>query len=194
SPEQTSSSVSPDRHARPKTPRHDLDGFCPKLLIALVLEESWCEIYIISAAQWSMSLDTSSLMSAIGVSTTDQSERATVLYSQIRMLQEIILRFAAMRIDSTEYACLKALVLFKSEIKGLRDYLQVELLQDQTQVMLSEYCFSNHPANKLRFGKLLLQLYSLKAVGPRSIEEVFFRRTIGNIPIERLLCDMFKSS
>jgi hypothetical protein len=55
-----------------------------------------------------------SLMSAIGVSTTDQSERATVLYSQIRMLQEIILRFAAMRIDSTEYACLKELVLFKS--------------------------------------------------------------------------------
>jgi hypothetical protein len=59
-----------------------------------------------------------------------------------------------------------------TEIKGLRDYLQVELLQDQAQVMLTEYCFSNHPANKLRFGKLLLQLSSLKAVGPRSIEEV----------------------
>ncbi|XP_060607788.1 photoreceptor-specific nuclear receptor-like [Ruditapes philippinarum] len=255
SPEQTSSRVSPDRHATLKTPRHDLDGFFPKYMPsntlfnisnlgmysesnsnnradvsrshidvtyetaakilfmsikwarnipsflalpfrdqAILLEESWCELFILSAAQWSMSLDTSSLMSAIGVSTTDQSERATVLYSQIRMLQEIILRFAAMRIDSTEYACLKALVLFKSEIKGLRDYLQVELLQDQAQIMLTEYCFSNHPANKLRFGKLLLQLSSLKAVGPRSIEEVFFRRTIGNIPIERLLCDMFKSS
>jgi hypothetical protein len=91
--------------------------------------------------------------------------------------------------------CIQYFLFFLStEIKGLRDYLQVELLQDQAQVMLTEYCLTNHPANKLRFGKLLLQLSSLKAVGPRSIEEVFFRRTIGNIPIERLLCDMFKSS
>ncbi|XP_045196774.2 protein dissatisfaction-like [Mercenaria mercenaria] len=161
---------------------------------AILLEESWSELFILSAAQWSLSLDINSLMSAIGVSTSDQSERAIMLHSQIRTLQEIILRFAAMRVDSTEYACLKALILFKSEIKGLRDYLQVELLQDQAQVMLTEYCYASHPSSKVRFGKLLLQLPTLKTVGPRSVEEVFFRRTIGNIPIERLLCDMFKSS
>lgn len=161
---------------------------------AILLEESWSELFILSAAQWSLPLDINSLMTAIGFSTTDQSERAMLLHGQLRALQEVILRFAAMRVDSTEYACLKALVLFKSEIKGLRDYLQVEVLQDQAQVMLADYCYANHPSSKVRFGKLLLLLPTLRTVGPRSIEEVFFRRTIGSIPIERLLCDMFKSS
>mgnify|MGYP000620951192 CR=1 FL=1 len=81
-----------------------------------------------------------------------------------------------------------------SEVKGLRDNLHVEALQDQAQVMLGEYCYSNHPSSRVRFGKLLLLLPALRAVSARSIEEVFFRQTIGNIPIERLLCDMFKSS
>lgn len=85
-------------------------------------------------------------------------------------------------------------MLIISEVKGLRDYIQVEMLQDQSQVMLTDYCYTNHPSSKVRFGKLLLLLPALRTVGPRSIEEVFFRRTIGNIPIERLLCDMFKSS
>ncbi|KAL4219654.1 hypothetical protein ACF0H5_022226 [Mactra antiquata] len=161
---------------------------------AILLEESWSELFILSAAQWSLPLDINALMSALGFSVTDQSDRAMVLHSHIRALQEVILRFSALRVDSTEYACLKALVLFKSEVKGLRDYLQVEMLQDQSQVMLTDYCYTNQPSSKVRFGKLLLLLPALRTVGPRSIEEIFFRRTIGHIPIERLLCDMFKSS
>ena len=81
-----------------------------------------------------------------------------------------------------------------SEVKGLRDYHQVEILQDQAQMMLNDYIYANFPTSKVRFGKLLLLLPTLRTVSPRTIEEVFFRRTIGSIPIERLLCDMFKSS
>ena len=83
---------------------------------------------------------------------------------------------------------------FLTDVRGLRDLLQVELLQDQAQIMLSDYIFSNCPASKVRFGKLLLSLPTLRTVSPRAVEEIFFRRTIGDIPIERLLCDMFKSS
>ena len=54
------------------------------------------------------------LMSALGFTTSDQSERAMILSSQLRALHDVILRFAELRVDSTEYACLKALVLFKS--------------------------------------------------------------------------------
>ncbi len=34
--------------------------------------------------------------------------------SQLRVLNDILSRFNALKIDSTEYACLKAIVIFKS--------------------------------------------------------------------------------
>lgn len=44
-----------------------------------------------------------------------------------------------------------------------------------------------------RFGRLLLLLPLLRLVPPERIENMFFRRAIGNTPMEKLLCDMFKS-
>lgn len=81
-----------------------------------------------------------------------------------------------------------------TEVPELRDAAQVETLQDQAQLMLRDYILQQYPSNKFRFGKLLLMLPALKTVNPRTIEDVFFRRTIGSVPVERLLCDMFKSS
>jgi hypothetical protein len=68
------------------------------------------------------------------------------------------------------------------------------MLQDQSQLMLKDYINQQHPNSRVRFGKLMLLLPLLRTVSARAIEEVFFRKTIGNVPIERLLCDMFKSS
>ena len=44
-----------------------------------------------------------------------------------------------------------------------------------------------------RFGRLLLMLPLLRLVASEYIENVFFRPTIGNTPMEKLLCDMFKN-
>ena len=86
------------------------------------------------------------------------------------------------------------LFFFSSEARGIRDQFQVEILQDQAQLMLNDYIMTQQTSNKYRFGKLLLLLPMLRTLSPRAVEDVFFRRTIGSIPIERLLCDMFKSS
>lgn len=51
-----------------------------------------------------------------------------------------------------------------------------------------------YPTQPCRFGKLLLLLPALRSVSPSTIEEVFFKKTIGNVPITRLLSDMYKSS
>ncbi|XP_071096820.1 nuclear receptor subfamily 2 group E member 1-like [Haliotis cracherodii] len=162
---------------------------------AILLEESWNELFVLSAAQWALPIDAASLLSAGGMTTeTQTSDKSSTVYTQIRLLQDVIARFNNLRVDATEYACLKAIVLFKCETRGLRDSLQVETLQDQATLMLSEYTFTQHPASKMRFGKLLLLLPALRTISSRTIEEIFFRRTIGSIPIERLLCDMFKSS
>lgn len=59
--------------------------------------------------------------------------------------------------------------------------------------MLQEYCAGKNPPSKIRFGKLLLILPLIRRIGGKVLEELFFKQTIGDIPIERLLCDMFKS-
>ncbi|XP_074660959.1 nuclear receptor subfamily 2 group E member 1-like [Tubulanus polymorphus] len=163
---------------------------------AILLEESWGELFILSAAQWSLPIDPGTLLTASGmVSPVSRvNEKATTIVSQIRCLQDIISRFNNIRVDATEFACLKALVLFKPETRGLKDTHQVETLQDQAQLMLNEYSFSQHVSTKVRFGRLLLLLPTLRTVSAKIIEELFFRKTIGSVPIERLLSDMFKSS
>jgi hypothetical protein len=57
--------------------------------------------------------------------------------------------------------------------------------------MLHEYCAGRH---KARFGKLLLLLPSVGSLSRQSLEELFFRKTVGDVPIERLLGDMVKSA
>ena len=54
------------------------------------------------------------LLVASGFSLTDQTDRCRLFATQLQLLQDILSRFGAMRVDPTEYACLKALVLFKS--------------------------------------------------------------------------------
>lgn len=56
------------------------------------------------------------------------------------------------------------------------------------------FCPPRYPTQPCRFGKLLLLLPSLHSISPSTIEEVFFKKTIGNVPITRLLSDMYKSS
>ncbi|KYN06065.1 Protein tailless [Cyphomyrmex costatus] len=46
----------------------------------------------------------------------------------------------------------------------------------------------------LRLNKLLLLLPTLRSVSAHAIEELFFRTTIGVIPIERIICDVYKAA
>ena len=80
-----------------------------------------------------------------------------------------------------------------SSNRALREFHSVAALQDQAQVCLSKYIESTYRNQSFRFGKILLLLPSLRHVRGKTIEEVFFRKTIGAISIERLLVDMFKS-
>ncbi|XP_060074736.1 nuclear receptor subfamily 2 group E member 1-like [Ylistrum balloti] len=162
---------------------------------AILLEESWSELFVLSAAQWSLPIDIATLLAPGSLHLDSHiGEKHAIMAANLRILNDVISRLNSLRVDSTEYACLKALVLFKSESRGLRDYIHVETLQDQAQLMLHEYTVTHQPNNKVRFGKLLLMLPALRTVNSRALEDIFFRRTIGNVPIERLLCDMFKSS
>lgn len=80
-----------------------------------------------------------------------------------------------------------------AETRGLKDPIQVENLQDQAQVMLGQHARGQHPAQPARFGRLLLMIPLLRQVPTHRVEHIFFQRTIGNTPMEKVLCDMYKN-
>uniref|UniRef100_A0A670ZBD7 Nuclear receptor subfamily 2 group E member 3 n=1 Tax=Pseudonaja textilis TaxID=8673 RepID=A0A670ZBD7_PSETE len=144
----------------------------------ILLEEAWSELFLLCAIQWSLPLETCPLLSLSELTSTFHA-KAVSGGTDICALQEIIARFKTLAVDPTEFACMKAIVLFKpgepSVLHGWRN---------------SYKCLSISPP---RFGKLLLLLPSLKFISSERIELLFFRRTIGNTPMEKLLCDMFKN-
>lgn len=89
---------------------------------AILLEESWSDLFILSAAQWSLPIDIGTLAaSASSAGENNGTERASQIVGQLRCLQDVLSRFTSLRVDATEYACLKAIVLFKNgkEMKKL---------------------------------------------------------------------------
>lgn len=172
----------------------------------LLLEESWRELFVLGAAQFLAPADLTSLVHSSGA-LTRHPDRAVAFLHEVRLFQETLSKFAQIRVDSNEFACLRAIVLFKTVFdspsssaespkndKVLSDTSLVASLQDQTQLTLNKYIHTAQPGQPLRFGKLLMLLPALKAVSNNTIEELFFRKTIGNIPIERIICDMYKAS
>ncbi|NXJ97137.1 NR2E3 protein, partial [Corythaixoides concolor] len=181
----------------------------------ILLEEAWSELFLLCAIQWSMPLESCPLL-AVPEPAPGKLLPATL---DVRVLQETLSRFKALAVDPTEFACMKAVVLFKpgegthqhlllpvpvsptpphhplvpAETRGLKDPEQVENLQDQSQVMLGQHNRSHYPGQPVRFGKLLLLLPALRFISSERVELLFFRRTIGNTPMEKLLCDMFKN-
>ncbi|KAF3849934.1 hypothetical protein F7725_019653 [Dissostichus mawsoni] len=160
------------------------------------------ELFVLGIAQWAIPVDSSTLLAVSGMNTENtESQRMNKIISEIQALQEVVTRFRHMRLDATEFACLKCIVTFKAvpthgntELRSFRNSSAIAALQDEAQLTLNSYIHTRYPTQPCRFGKLLLLLPALRSVGPSTIEEVFFKKTIGNVPITRLLSDMYKSS
>ncbi|KAI4458036.1 nuclear hormone receptor [Holotrichia oblita] len=176
-----------------------------------LLEESWRELFILGASQFLGPLDFSGLMRASGI--LEQSPDRRIIYLQeIKEFQETLAKLAQFQIDGQEFACLRAMVLFKTTFekstgssssatnntsktsRNLSNIAAVTFVQDQTQLTLNTYISSVHPEQPLRFGKLLIFLPTLRSVSAETIEELFFRKTIGLIPIQTIISNMYKSS
>ncbi|XP_078033519.1 nuclear receptor subfamily 2 group E member tailless [Augochlora pura] len=172
-----------------------------------LLESSWRELFLLAAAQIEPTLDPSGLLppgpSGLG------------LIVEVNRFRETLAGFHAMNLDAHEYACIRAIVLFKAGLDSeplpssrssdgstspgvvngsrLRDATAVARLRDGAQLALGQK-LSGASFGALRFGKLLLLMPSLRSVSSNAIEELFFRRTIGVIPIEKIISDMYRTA
>nr|AST48092.1 photoreceptor-specific nuclear receptor [Nilaparvata lugens] len=162
----------------------------------ILLEECWSQLFLLNAIQWCLPLDSSPLFSVsehLASTPNGGNCKASQLAADVRELNDTLLRYRSVGVDPAEFACLKAIVLFRPETRGLKDPLQVDNLQEQAQVMLGQHTRGQHPTQCARFGRLLLMLPLLRHVPTTRIELIFFQRTIGNTPMEKVLCDMYKN-
>lgn len=77
------------------------------------------------------------------------------------------------------------------DTEGLCDVQPVEMLQDQAQCILGDYVRARYPLQINRFGRLLLLMPSLQSVSSVTVELLFFKEIIGEIPIAQFLGDMY---
>ncbi|CAL4156088.1 unnamed protein product, partial [Meganyctiphanes norvegica] len=155
----------------------------------------WAQLFVLNASQSSMPLHMVPLLAASGLHTPlpMAADKVVTFMDHIRQFQEQVEKLKALQVDSVEYSCLKAIVLFTPDACGLSDLGHIEILQEKSQCALEEYCRTQHPNQPARFGKLLLRLPSLRTVSSRIIEQLFFVRLVGKTPIETLIRDMILS-
>ncbi|KAL6254974.1 hypothetical protein P5V15_014317, partial [Pogonomyrmex californicus] len=157
----------------------------------LLLERSWTQLFLLHLAQWSVSWDITALLEDEQVRSrlpTDDNPTN----QELVLIQAIICRFRQLSPDFGECGCMKAVALFTPETVGLHAVQPIEILQDQAQRILVDYTRSRYPQQPGRIGRLMILVGYLRCVSSKTVERLFFHETIGEIPISRLLVDMYQ--
>ncbi|XP_062986922.1 hepatocyte nuclear factor 4-gamma [Elgaria multicarinata webbii] len=107
-----------------------------------------------------------------------------------RILDEIIRPFQELQIDDNEYACLKAIVFFDPDAKGLSNPMKIRNMRFQVQISLEDYINDRQYDSRGRFGELLLLLPTLQSITWQMIEQIQFVKLFGVVKIDSLLQEM----
>ncbi|XP_073680119.1 retinoic acid receptor RXR-alpha-A [Garra rufa] len=110
-----------------------------------------------------------------------------------RVLTELVSKMRDMQMDKTELGCLRAIVLFNPDSKGLSNPGEVEALREKVYASLEAYCKQKYPEQPGRFAKLLLRLPALRSIGLKCLEHLFFFKLIGDTPIDTFLMEMLEA-
>ena len=78
------------------------------------------------------------------------------------------------------------------ELPGLFDAGHVERVQEQTLEAIEQHHGAQESSG--RSNRLILLLGVLRSARTSVLEDVYFRSTIGPVPIERILCDVLQSA
>lgn len=73
----------------------------------------WSELFVLNASQCSMPLHVAPLLAAAGLHASPMAaDRVVAFMDHIRIFQEQVEKLKALHVDTAEYSCLKAIVLF----------------------------------------------------------------------------------
>ncbi|XP_052743688.1 hepatocyte nuclear factor 4-gamma isoform X2 [Bicyclus anynana] len=108
----------------------------------------------------------------------------------IRVMDEIVKPLREIDIDDTEFACLKAIVFFDPNAKGLSQPQKIKQLRYQIQINLEDYISDRQYDGRGRFGELLLCLPPLQSITWQMIEQIQFAKLFGVAHVDSLLQEM----
>ncbi|CAN2389256.1 Hepatocyte nuclear factor [Pristimantis euphronides] len=108
----------------------------------------------------------------------------------VRILEELVRPLRDIQIDDQEYACLKAIIFFDPDCKGLNDSSKVKNMRFQVQVNLEDYINDRQYDSRGRFSDILLLLPPLQSITWQMIEQVQFAKLFGMARIDSLLQEM----
>ncbi|XP_073410972.1 hepatocyte nuclear factor 4-beta-like isoform X1 [Dendrobates tinctorius] len=108
----------------------------------------------------------------------------------VRILDELVKPLREIQIDDNEYGCLKAIIFFDPDCKGLSDSSKVKNMRFQVQVNLEDYINDRQYDSRGRFSDLLLLLPPLQSITWQMIEQMQFAKLFGMTRIDSLLQEM----
>ncbi|CAH1966007.1 unnamed protein product [Acanthoscelides obtectus] len=158
----------------------------------LLLRAGWNELLIAELAHKSInSQDCILLHNNITITkSTAHSIGVGVIYE--RVLSEIVGKMKEMRLDKTELGCLRAIILYNPDVRGIKSVQEVAIYREKIYGVLEEYLRRTRPDEPGRFAKLLLRLPALRSIGLKCLEHLFFFRMIGDVSIDSFIKEMLE--
>lgn len=167
----------------------------------ILLEHSWTDLFILGAAQYALQSNFSPLLFAY-----QNNDRSAHIHNEATQFQSILCKLADMNIDGREYNCMRLIALYnaaarldasdestdsESSKSRLEDTSKIITYRDEAIAELAAHVNVTKPIHPLRLKNLMLMLDQLKRVSSYTIEELFFRRTIGEVTIVKVMVDMY---
>lgn len=159
----------------------------------LLLRAGWNELLIAAFSHRSIDVKDGIVLATgttVHRNTAQQSGMSTIFD---RVLSELVSKMREMKMDRTELGCLRSIILFNPDVRGLKSIQEVSLFREKIYAALEEYTRVSWPDDPGRFAKLLLRLPSIRSIGLKCLEHLFFFRVIGDPPIEDFLMEMLES-
>ncbi|XP_041957300.1 LOW QUALITY PROTEIN: retinoic acid receptor RXR-alpha-B [Alosa sapidissima] len=159
----------------------------------ILLRAGWNELLIASFSHRSISVKDGILL-ATGLHVHRNSAHSAGVGAIFdRVLTELVSKMRDMQMDKSELGCLRAIVLFNPDSKGLSNAAEVEVLRERVNASLEAYCKHKYPEQPGRFAKLLLRLPALRSIGLKCLEHLFFFKLIGDTPIDTFLMELLET-
>lgn len=158
----------------------------------LLLRAGWNELLIASFSHRSIEVRDDGIVLATGITVyRDSAHQAGVGTIFDRVLSELVSKMRDMKMDRTELGCLRAIILFNPEVRGLKSIQEVTKLREKIYATLEGYCRMAWPEDPGRFAKLLLRLPAIRSIGLKCLEHLFFFKI--HVPIDEFLVEMLES-
>lgn len=175
----------------------------------ILLKYSWTDLFILGAAQFLWQFNFSPLI----LSCHQSTEKRAIVHSEGTQFQSILYKLADMNIDSREYSCMRSIALYNAAARidatasddddkvdpatvpatgtRLEESAKITAYRDEAIANLAAHINVTKPIQPLRLENLMLMLDQLKRVSSYTIEELFFRRTIGEVTMVKVMVDMY---